>query len=903
MPDDSVFAYESSKWDDDLRALMRRLRTVLADIGDTEGAAALPWIDRELPRETQLAPRSVQVLSLAFQLLNSVEENTANQSRRRREHIAPHEPEDGLWAAELQRLAQNGISEETLRAQLRRVEIVPTLTAHPTEAKRATVLEHHRRLYVLLVQLENRMWTEDERAALQDEVEAALERLLRTGEVFFEKPDLDSEARNVLHYLVHVFPDVVPTLRRRFVTAWRRHFGADAAPPPAPRLRFASWVGGDRDGHPYVTTEITERVLEDLRRGALDLIDTELEELGARLSFSRQLQDVPHELDEYNSRHAAADAVHQAIRRHPDEPWREAINVMRARLPFGTATAHAYRTPSELTDDLRLLERSLQAIRAHRIAEQDLARVQDLVATFGFQLAALDVRQNSAYLERATEQLLRASRMPDPQFREWSFERRREVLGAELLSARPLLRRSTPAGEEGDELRALLRLLHHRSRGGRDRTVLSFIVSMTRDSSDLLAAHLLIKEADFLVQDEDGYVAPLPVVPLFETREDLERSPAILEEYLAHPYVQRSLRAVQGLRGTPQPLQEVMLGYSDSCKDAGIIASAWSLHEAQERILAVGERLGVAIRFFHGRGGTISRGAGPMHRFASALPPGSLGEGIRITEQGEMIAQKYANRLTASYHLEVLCASTITQGLLAEKSEPVHPELRAVLAELVATSAAAYAELLQLEHFVTFFREATPIDVIERSKIGSRPARRGGAATLDDLRAIPWVFSWNQARFYLPGWYGVGTALRALREGAPDRWERLCAGVAEDETVRYLFTNIETTLQSASEHVFGAYARLVTDDDVQRRFMEWILSEFRAAHEHITALYGVPFAQRRPRMAKTLQLRDAPLAALHATQIATLKRWREHGSREDDESFAELLLLTNAIASGLRTTG
>jgi phosphoenolpyruvate carboxylase len=911
MPNEAVFQFESTKWDTDLAALMKRLRKVLSDIGDEESASAVPWIGREGLPDLPLSPRSVQVLSLSFQLLNMVEENTANQSRRRREIHAPEACEEGLWEASLRNLAEAGVSPDAVSRHMRHVEIVPTLTAHPTEAKRATVLEHHRRLYLGLVTLENQMWTPSERRFIQSGVEASLERLLRTGEVFFEKPDIESEARNVMHYLENVFPGVVPEVRKRFSAAWRAVFGADASVPPSPRLRFGTWVGGDRDGHPFVTVDVTSEVLGDLRRGAIALIDGRLANLASVLSFSSRLQDVPEVLARYLAAHRKrlTAAGSHAARSNPEEPWRQAINVMRSRLPAPDDDGRrplgddVYVAPEELLDDLDMLVASLEQISATRIAEQDVRPVRELVQTFGFHLASLDIRQNSAYLERAVEQLLVASRVPEPEFSAWDFDRRVRFLGDELQSRRPLIRRSTQVGQEGDDFRVLLRRLFYHSRNGANRSIESFIVSMTRHAADLFAAHLLAKEADFLIDAGDEVACPFPIVPLFETREDLERSPEIMREYLSHPYVRRSLEAIRELRGYPEPTQEVMLGYSDSCKDAGIISSAWNLYVAQEKLLRVGEMLGVSIRFFHGRGGTISRGAGPTHRFLQALPPGSLRHGVRVTEQGEMISQKYANNLTASYNLEVLVAGTVAQGLTSDDQPPLPDDLREIMDRLARTSADAYSSLLEGEDFVTFFREATPLDVIERSKIGSRPSRRAGAATLDDLRAIPWVFSWNQARFFLPGWYGTGAALDELRANAPDAWRRLADQLSEWPHLFYLFANVETTLHSANVPIFESYASLVDDDAVRKRFLVPIREEYLRTKTLLEKLFEGSFEERRPRMAKTLVLREEPLLALHRTQIAKLNAWRAAGRREDDPAFDDLLLITNAIASGLRTTG
>lgn len=901
----SSLDYELQKWSGDLESLMQQLKAVLDSIGDGASASIVPWTGEEIQAEAPLEPRGVQVLSLSFQLLNMVEENTANQSRRRRERSGGEDLDEGLWESVLQSFRSRSAAEEEFRSLASQIEVIPTLTAHPTEAKRATVLEHHRRLYLSLVKLENQMWTPVERSFIERSIAGSLEHLLRTGEVFFEKPDIESEARNILHYLKNVFPIVVPEVHRRFLAAWEKHFPSEERPPDPPLLRFGTWVGGDRDGHPLVTHEVTSRILAQLRDAALEILDRSLEQLASVLSFSSRLQEVPPELSQFLIRyeHLLKAASKRNLFLNSEEPWRRAVNIMRLRLPFGENGEEEYSHPVQLIADLELVASSLRTIRAGRIVQHDVQPVRDLVRSFGFHLASLDVRQNSTYLETAIEQLLVAGGYPSPHYTKWSFSERRDFLTEELLSKRPLIRRSTEVGAEGDEMRVLLRNLYHHSRGGADRSIESFIVSMTRDVSDLLAAHLLLKEADFLVDVEGEAASPFPVVPLFETLEDLKRSPEIMEEYLAHPYVKRCLEATQQLRGYEQPMQEVMLGYSDSCKDAGIIASAWSLFTAQERIQEIGEAASVSIRFFHGRGGTISRGAGPTHRFLRALPPGSTQSGMRVTEQGEIISQKFANKLTASYHLEVLMAGAWAEGVRGGEQPKLPETIRALMEKLTLKSSKTYRALLEQPDFIPFYRQATPIDVIESSKIGSRPTRRRGAATLDDLRAIPWVFSWNQSRCFLPGWYGCGTALEELRLKHPADWTTLQRENRQWKNLHYLLTNIETTLHSANESLFERYAELVQESSIRKKFLGLIRAEYSKTKTLLDELFEADFSERRPRMAKTLALREPPLHLLHLTQIEKIRAWRENGANGSDPLLDELLLLTNAVASGLRTTG
>jgi phosphoenolpyruvate carboxylase len=347
-----------------------------------------------------------------------------------------------------------------------------------------------------------------------------------------------------------------------------------------------------------------------------------------------------------------------------------------------------------------------------------------------------------------------------------------------------------------------------------------------------------------------------------------------------------------------------MVGYSDSNKDAGILASQWALHQAQAQLASVGAELGVSIRFFHGRGGTVSRGAGPTHRFLDALPHGSLGGDIRLTEQGETIAQKFAHRSTAAYNLELLLAGvTATTCLHSGESEPPHP-LAPLVEKLATVSRTAYRGLLDSPDFLTFYRQATPIDALEHSRIGSRPSRRTGNPSLADLRAIPWVFSWNQARFYVPGWFGVGSALAALTD---EEFGKLAAGLRSWPFLHYVITNIEASIASADRELMIAYAGLVADSRVRDVILGMLLKEWELTRTMLDRLRGGALASRRPRMSKTLGLRAEALRILHLQQIALLRRWRELRAADNESAASallpDLLLSINAIASGLRTTG
>lgn len=893
-----------AKWRSDFDYVRELFCRILEEDGEVELAVFLrACFDGGVPCAGSLSVHHCQALSIVFQLLDIVEENTANQVRRRLEDPRRQEGEPGLWLYSLGDLRQRGFEERAVRQALERVSVEPVLTAHPTEAKRATVLEHHQAIYLMLLERDNRLFTDVELAIFERRLKAALERLWRTGEIFLERPDVESEVRNTLHYLRSVFPEVVELLDLRFQHSWRATFGTE--PPRLPRLGFGSWVGGDRDGHPLVTPEVTSRTLGLLREGALSVLRERLKQLGARLSLAEPEHSSPVLLEERLRDLASlvGEASRAALDRNPGEPWRQLINLMLLRLERadGSATqAGGYVSPQDLTEDLEALEESLRQAGARHIAELDVRPLATQARVFGFHLATLDTRQNSAYHDRAVAGLLRAAGFSRTDYPTWSEEEKLDLLNRELQTPRPFTGSHMRLDDEAGHAVGLCRALRaHLMRYG-PQGIGPLIVSMTRSVADLLVVYLLAREGGLLVEAPGGLACELPVVPLFETIGDLEQSEAVLDAFLLHPVTQRTLEYLQ--RRDRQAARElvVMLGYSDSNKDGGILAGHWALHRAERRLARLARQRGVRLTFFHGRGGTVGRGAGPTHVFLEALPAGSLTGRMRVTEQGEVIAQKYANRVTAAFQLERLLAGVTRTSLLHEAGEaPPHP-LERVWTSVVERSSQAYRSLVGRDGFVAFFRQATPIDVIEQSRIGSRPSYRAGEETLEDLRAIPWVFSWSQARFHLPGWYGVGAALDWLRREHPSDWKDLRDGIRSWPFLAYLLHNVEASLLMADTEIMRHYASLVCDADLRRSLLEMILAEYRLADTTIGELFGGPPEARRPRLVLAIRLRERALKRLHEEQVRLLAAWRADPT---EDALRALLLTVNAIAMGQKMTG
>ncbi len=883
---------------------------VLGRLGHLKLAEKLPWSGSKPPAVEGQDRGLGQAYSIAFQLLNIVEERVAAQVRRWREKASGPAAEKGLWADKLKEMRRMGLDAPAMLDVLRQVCVEPVLTAHPTEAKRETVRERHREIYDLMQERENSSFTERERQRGRRFLEARLETLWRTGEIHVTRPSIKQELENALFYLREVFPEAVSRAHIHLGEAWQAAgFPVADLETLPPMVRFGTWIGGDRDGHPGVTADITRETLAALRHNALRLFARQLERLAHNLPLSKHFQQVPKQLESLIARLAAETDGHPGIdtpallRQHDEEPWRLAAHLMRHKILISRDVPDAssiYQNPADLLADIDVLADTLRTTGASALMGDFIVPLRRQLAVFGFHSAILDVRQNSAFHQKALGQLLTLAGVPDAEsFATWPEEKRLAFLNTELLSPRPFLAPGISAGAEADAVLDCHRVLAaQRARFG-NAGLGALIVSMTRGVPDLLTVYLLAREAGLMEMTPAGLACPLPVVPLFETMDDLENAPAIVEEFLSHPVTRRSL----GAGGDFQ----MMLGYSDSNKDCGILASQWALHKAQIELAAVCRKHGARPVFFHGRGGTVGRGAGPTHWFMEALPHGALGGAFRMTEQGETISQKYAHLGSATYHTELMVASVASATAKHHHAETAVDADPVLLEQLAGWSREAYRDLLQSPGFIDFYRSATPIDALENARIGSRPARRTGRATLEDLRAIPWVFSWTQSRFYLPGWYGVGSAFEKLRAENPDGFSKIASQSREVAFLRYVITNIDSSLASANDDIMRAYAGLVPDADLRDRFLGMILAELDRTRAAVRELFQGPFAERRPRMARTLDIREEPLRVLHMQQVSLLREWRSRLNAGDaagaESMIPDLLISVNAISSGLRTTG
>jgi phosphoenolpyruvate carboxylase len=907
----------------DLEYLLNCFREVLNELNEKSLANKVPWINPPAVYNASDADneKMLHMYSICFQLLNIVEVNGAVQSRRAREEQQGIDSINGLWGNELKGLLNEKVTPQQILDNIENVQVEPVLTAHPTEAKRPVVLGHYRRLYLLMVKRENQMYTSNERNDIRKEIKTILHRLWFAGEIFVEKPDIKSELHNVIYYFKNVFPEVVPIVDKNLVNAWEQ-FGYNPNEIrnelKLPKISFGNWVGGDRDGHPRVSAEITKYTLQTLRIQAFVLIKKSLVDLeksmGIYYSFSEANVDMQNVINQMVSQAGVKGTTIFNMYRY--EVFRMFIQLLLIKIPIeDTAEENqhlqeetfSYTKSSELISDLLLLRQSLRKFGADSLANYDVNSVIRKIEVFGFHLAKLDIRQNSSYNEKAIYQLIEHAYPSMNDYEKWDDDQKKEFVLNELQSNRPFTNLSEHLENEAGGMVSCFHVVREHVEKYDQSSLGMIIISMTRHASDLYNVILLEREAGLTSVIDGQLISPLPVAPLFETIDDLVRSPKIMDEFLSNPVVIHSLKYQQQINNYDKPRQHIMVGYSDSNKDGGILSSAWNLHLAQQRLIEIGEKHDVNIHFFHGKGGTISRGAGPTHWFIKTLPYKSVNGFIRQTEQGETIERKYANKVNAAYNLELLVAGAFAATVKDRFKDRYHHPAMEIMDFLACESMEYYSELTSDEDFIQFYSQATPIDAIESSKIGSRPARRSGKRTLSDLRAIPWVFSWNQSRYHITSWYGVGYTLKNMRDKAPEKFNNFKLLIKTDPLIRYILTNVDTSLAATDIEIMKQYAELVEDEKIKNKILHKLIEEFNRTTEMISLLLEKPMEVRRTNHYYSTKLRAEPLYNLHKQQIELLKLWRRQKRADDDEhandTLLKLLRCINAIANAMGNTG
>ncbi|KWX66679.1 phosphoenolpyruvate carboxylase [Mycobacterium sp. NAZ190054] len=838
-----------------------------------------------------------------FALLANVAEDIHRERRRAVHEAAGELPQDSSLAATYLKLDDAELDAAAVAEALVGALVSPVITAHPTETRRRTVFDtQHRITELMRLRLHGFTGTPDGKD-IDRELRRHILTLWQTALIRLSRLKIQDEIETGLRYYAAAFLEVIPQVNAEVRSALQARW-PEASILAEPILRPGSWIGGDRDGNPNVTAEVVRLATGSAAHTAFAHYFTELTALEQELSMSVRLVHVSDDLA------ALADACHEPAR--ADEPYRRALRVVHARL---TATARQildrqpeheldlgldpYSAPGELLGDLDAIDASLRANGSVLLADDRLARLREAVRVFGFHLSGLDMRQNSDVHEEVVAELLAWAGV-HPDYTALDEQERVEILAAELATRRPL---TGPDAELSELARKELDIVAAAARAVRvfgPQAVPNYIISMCQSVSDMLEAAILLKEAGLLDASSEHPHAPVGIVPLFETIDDLQRGASILEAALDLPLY----RAVVAARGDSQ---EVMLGYSDSNKDGGYLAANWALYRAELDLVESARKTGIRLRLFHGRGGTVGRGGGPSYDAILAQPPGAVQGSLRITEQGEVIAAKYAEPRIAHRNLETLLAATLEATLLDVEGlgDAAGPAYQ-VLDDLAARAQRAYAELVhETPGFVEYFKASTPVSEIGALNIGSRPTSRKPTTSISDLRAIPWVLAWSQSRVMLPGWYGTGTAFEEYVGDGPGSDARLA--VLQDLYRRWPFfatvlSNMAQVLAKSDLGLAARYSELVEDEALRRRVFDKIAAEHARTirmHELITGHDDL--LADNPALARSVFNRFPYLEPLNHLQVELLRRYR---SGDQDELVQRGILLTmSGLATALRNSG
>ncbi|WP_315918191.1 phosphoenolpyruvate carboxylase [Mesorhizobium sp. SP-1A] len=887
---------------EDVRSLLHRLLVSvvsqrepgLADV--MNGRASLD----SLAPEQRIA--ALQATGIWFQLVAIANELLAMRSRRETEQVGGAVEVVGSFANVVHEMATEGYPIEQMQATLASLCVGPTMTAHPTEAKRVTVLEIHRRIYRKLTELEQLRWAPRERDHLMDDLKTEIELLWMTGELRLERPTVEREIAWGLHFFREVIFEATPKLYDSLEDALARHYpGRELAVPSF--MRFASWIGGDRDGNPNVTAKVTAYALAECRKAVVGWYISQVRRLVTVLSVSANVVDIPEEFTRVLAR-----ALHRAgtsseiVARNLDEPLRQFAAAMleRLRAMRGEGSARPYRRSDAFRADLRALEDVLCALGGSSVARRFVRPLRQQVETFGFRTVALDIRQNSTVVNRVLAELFKLSdgeAAPQPDTRQWS-----ERIRAGLGSGEQIEPDAQALSEEARELLDLFGVIRDASDGLNGGAIGAFILSMTRSADDLLAVYLLAQYSGLATALDGSGTVRLRVVPLFETIADLRAAPDILDQVLSVSIVRRSVRDFGNQ-------QEVMLGYSDSNKDGGFLASNWELSKAQRRIAELGQRRKLRISFFHGRGGSVSRGGAPTGRAIAAQPAGTIGGSMRVTEQGEVVSSKFANRGTGLYQLEILAASVLAHSVKSPNEAELkdNPEFSEALEALTGMSQASYSGLVNEPGFIDYFNQASPVEELALLKIGSRPARRFGARDIADLRAIPWVFAWTQNRHLLTNWYGIGSALNSFVNVRGEAGLDVLRQMFErSRFFRLVVDEVDKGLYQSDMEIGKLYAGLVKDRETGDRIFNKIAAEYALTRKMIGEVNGgLKLSERFPAFKRHFDRIRPQMDSIHRLQVQLLQEVRAQTdtTAKPKRAVNALLLSINCISSGLGWTG
>ncbi len=874
---------------------------------DADGANGQSFIHLVRALDPAVRRKVIRAFAIYFQLVNIAEQVHRLRRKREYEQEDRHRMQPGSIAHALVLLKQRGAQKEDLEAAMEQMSLELVMTAHPTEATRRAVLDIHRRIAQSLLTYDQMQCTAREEERWRVSLYHEVLTLWQTNELRDRKPTVIDEVRNGLYFMDETLFEALPEVYAQLERTVREQYDMRSWRAPV-FLRFGSWIGGDRDGNPGVTAHVTMQTMDMHRALVLRKYEQALCNAHVQLSFSTTLVQVTDALlaSIAEDKRAAFLPVEKQWRTE-SEPYRVKLSHMIARLRrmIGDADAPvAYAHPDALLAELGVIEDSLRAHKADVAADVVIVPIMRQVQLFGFHLASLDIRQHSAVHEAALDELYRRAGCAYVDLRE---EEKCAVLWKTLLET-PL---SVP--DEGvsvatrdvlDVFYAIARI--HRKHG--TIAIRSYLISMTRGASDILAVYVLAQCAGLVRMEGASLCTAIQAVPLFETIDDLRASSSLMESLFVRLQFRTLIDACDGV-------QEIMLGYSDSNKDGGMITANWQLRRALERLTEVGHRFGVRLKFFHGRGGALGRGGMPINRSIFSQPPQTIGAGIKITEQGEVLSSRYALPGIAERSLEQATSALLLTTVQAMQGARVVDDPSFIdHMEDISEYARQHYEALVFgdESFYEFFRECTPLPEIGELNIGSRPAKRKNSDRFEDLRAIPWVFAWTQSRFLFPAWYGAGTALWTFMhahgdDGVDAQRKKLQKMYANWTFFQTVIDNVQLALAKADLHIAQQYATMVRDNAVRERIFGCIAKEYALTASVILQITGQAYIlDNVPMIQQSILLRNPyvdPLSYMQVQLLTQLRQTTDENAVEHVDLLRDVLLTINGIAAGLRNTG
>lgn len=849
----------------------------------------------------------IRAFAIYFQLVNIAEQIHRIRRKRDYERSAGETVQPGSIESVIQEFQERQVEEEEIQDILNGISLELVMTAHPTEAMRRAILDINKRIANDVMELDNPTLTYREREQLRAKLLNEIITLWQTDELRDRKPTVLDEVRNGLYYINETLFDVLPAVYQELERCLDKYYPSRAWHAPT-YLRFGSWIGGDRDGNPSVTSSVTWETLTMHRSMVIRKYVERCKQLFRTLTFSTTIIKVSDEFQ------ASLDRDKELVNLKNVPEWLNQREPYRIKLTFMVeklnnvlddstkGTSQRYNSVSEFIDDLNVIDRSLRSHFADYTADTHVKKLIRQAELFGFHMSTLDVRQHSQEHEKAMTEILAKMHIVD-NYGDLSEDEKITLMERLLNDPRPLTSPYIQYSESTKECLNVYRIIFEAQQEFGVNCITSYLISMTNGASDILEVMLFAKEVGLFYKKQDGTVScTLQAVPLFETIDDLHVAPDVMKLLFNMPIYRQAVESMNNL-------QEIMLGYSDSNKDGGVVTANWELRVALKDLTAAASAFGVKLKFFHGRGGALGRGGMPLNRSILAQPPHTIGGGIKITEQGEVLSSRYATHGIAYRSLEQATSALLQASMLARSPQvdPLEEQWEESIRGISETALEKYQDLVFRDpDFLTFFKESTPLPEVGELNIGSRPSKRKNSDKFEDLRAIPWVFAWTQSRYLFPAWYAAGTALQQFYNNEPEKMEELRHMYENFSFFRSLIDNLQMALAKADLGIAKEYSGMIKDETIRERIFSCIEKEY-----HLTSTLILEITKQKeildnvPVIQESIRLRNPyvdPLSYMQVDLLSELRALREQG-KDDPELLREVLLTINGIASGLRNTG